>query len=265
MAPGALDRLDWTRPVVVLTGAGISAESGVPTFRGAGGIWRQWNAADLATPQAFRRDPRLVWEFYDWRRQIIAACNPNPAHHTLAAMEQVLPRLTLITQNVDGLHQRAGSWNVIPLHGDIWHLRCTRCHYRAADHRVYTPELIEGFIDRGETLGLSEVVLMDIDPERRAVVGGFARRMVAHAGAAFRLEVTGDRAAAIDGASFVMTQVRVGGQRAGRWLVPAASVAHGAARVGPCGDVAATSVRVYARVRRAAQGRRLYARRRVTA
>jgi len=133
--------LDLTAPVVVLTGAGVSAESGVPTFRGTGGLWRDFRATDLATPQAFRRDPRLVWEFYDWRRDVIAACEPNPAHHTIALMEQTLPDFTLITQNVDGLHQRAGSQNVLTLHGDIWIVRCTTCDYRSQDHRVPLPEI----------------------------------------------------------------------------------------------------------------------------
>jgi len=133
--------IDLTRPVVALTGAGVSAESGVPTFRGAGGLWRTYFASDLATPQAFRNDAKLVWEFYEWRREIISRCQPNAAHTTLASMEKRLPDFTLITQNVDGLHQRAGSRNVLPLHGDIWHVRCTRCSYNAADARVPFPEL----------------------------------------------------------------------------------------------------------------------------
>ncbi len=113
-------------PIAVLTGAGISAESGVPTFRGAGGLWRQFRAEDLATPEAFARDPRLVWEWYDWRRQIIARCEPNAAHRTLVEIEDTVPAFVLMTQNVDGLHQRAGSRRVLTLHGDIWRVRCTR-------------------------------------------------------------------------------------------------------------------------------------------
>jgi len=114
-------------PVAVLTGAGISAESGIPTFRGEGGLWRNFRPQELATPQAFRRDPTLVWEWYDWRRGLIAACAPNAAHETLAEMETALPNFTLITQNVDGLHQAAGNRNVLTLHGDIWRMRCTGC------------------------------------------------------------------------------------------------------------------------------------------
>ena len=110
--------------VTVLTGAGVSAASGVPTFRGVGGLWRQRRPEDLATPEAFARDPELVWEWYDWRRQHVAACEPNPAHDTIAAWSQALDGFTLITQNVDGLHERAGTRNVLRFHGSIWNLRC---------------------------------------------------------------------------------------------------------------------------------------------
>jgi NAD-dependent deacetylase len=121
------------RRVAVVTGAGISAESGVPTFRGAGGLWRNFQATDLATPEAFARDPRLVWEWYDWRRGLVAACHPNAGHHALASLAERVPELTLITQNVDGLHQLAGSRDVLALHGDIWTIRCTGCGARRLD------------------------------------------------------------------------------------------------------------------------------------
>jgi NAD-dependent deacetylase len=111
--------------VVVLTGAGVSAESGVPTFRGEGGLWRRHRPEELATPGAFRRDPQLVWEWYDWRRGLIGACQPNAAHHTLAQMEPHFLAYTLITQNVDGLHRLAGSQRVVELHGNLWWMRCT--------------------------------------------------------------------------------------------------------------------------------------------
>jgi NAD-dependent deacetylase len=114
------------RSVAVLTGAGISAESGVPTFRGEDGLWRTYRAENLATPDAFCRDPKLVWEWYDWRRGLIADCLPNAAHHTLVQMERHFDDWTLITQNVDGLHQLAGSRNVVELHGSIWRMRCTQ-------------------------------------------------------------------------------------------------------------------------------------------
>jgi NAD-dependent deacetylase len=112
--------------VAALTGAGISAESGVPTFRGPDGLWKNYRAEELATPSAFRKDPRLVWEWYEWRRGLIAKCQPNTAHYTLAEMEQAFASFTLITQNVDGLHRLAGSRKVVELHGNIWRVRCTQ-------------------------------------------------------------------------------------------------------------------------------------------
>jgi NAD-dependent deacetylase len=119
--------LEEARSIAVLTGAGISAESGIPTFRGPGGLWRQYRPEDLATPQAFARDPKLVWEWYDWRRQRVAAAQANPAHRALAKLEAHAPHFTLITQNVDGLHRAAGSRNIIELHGTLWRLRCVAC------------------------------------------------------------------------------------------------------------------------------------------
>lgn len=120
------------RHVVALTGAGISAESGVPTFRDAQtGLWARYRPEELATPDAFMRDPRMVWEWYEWRRALVAKAAPNAGHFALAAMEERVPRFTLITQNVDGLHRAAGSRNVIELHGNI---RRTRCYDRS--HQV---------------------------------------------------------------------------------------------------------------------------------
>ena len=113
--------------IAVLTGAGVSAESGVPTFRGAQGLWRQYRPDDLATPEAFARDPKLVWEWYNWRRGLLAAAQPNAGHDALAELERRAASFMLITQNVDGLHQRAGSQNVLEVHGSIWLLRCTQC------------------------------------------------------------------------------------------------------------------------------------------
>lgn len=113
------------RRVTVLTGAGVSAESGVPTFRDAQtGLWANFRPEDLATPRAFRRNPKLVWEWYAWRREKVATVSPNPAHHALVELEKLFPDFHLITQNVDGLHQRAGSRNVIELHGNITRTKC---------------------------------------------------------------------------------------------------------------------------------------------
>lgn len=136
-----MDALWLDLPIVALTGAGVSAESGVPTFRGPEGLWRAFRPEDLATPEAFARDPALVWEWYDWRRQRIAACQPNPAHRVLAEMEAALPDFTLITQNVDGLHQAAGSRRVLELHGNIWRVRCIRCGKVSENREVPLPEI----------------------------------------------------------------------------------------------------------------------------
>ncbi len=113
--------------VAVLTGAGTSAESGVPTFREAQtGLWARYNPQELATPQAFRDHPRLVWEWYSWRRELVRAAEPNPGHYALAQLAGLVPELSLITQNVDGLHQKAGSPRVIELHGNIGRTRCSQ-------------------------------------------------------------------------------------------------------------------------------------------
>ena len=115
---------------VALTGAGISKESNVPTFRGEDGLWRNYDAMELATPSAFARNPTLVWEWYTWRQGLIAECEPNAAHNTLVSWEERGILRTLITQNVDGLHIRAGSVNVHEVHGDLWALKCISCDYR---------------------------------------------------------------------------------------------------------------------------------------
>ncbi|HTQ53303.1 MAG TPA: NAD-dependent deacylase [Bryobacteraceae bacterium] len=137
----AAEWLREARAVAVLTGAGISAESGVPTFRGTDGLWRQFRAEDLATPEAFARDPRLVWEWYNWRRELIAKARPNAGHAALVRLEVRAPRYTLITQNVDGLHDMAGSGRLLKLHGDIWRMRCTSCGSNWPDRRVPLPKL----------------------------------------------------------------------------------------------------------------------------
>jgi NAD-dependent deacetylase len=117
--------LTQAKHIAVSTGAGISAESGIPTFRGKEGLWKKYRAEELATPTAFAQNPELVWEFYEWRRGIIATKKPNPGHEVLARWESVFPVFSLITQNIDGLHQKAGSTEMLELHGNIWKLRCT--------------------------------------------------------------------------------------------------------------------------------------------
>ena len=119
-------RLRRARRVTVLTGAGVSAASGVPTFRGAGGLWRSFRSEDLATAQAFERDPALVWEWYAWRREAVASARPNAAHHVLAAWSRRCSGFVVITQNVDDLHVHAGTLGLVRLHGSLWELSCWR-------------------------------------------------------------------------------------------------------------------------------------------
>jgi len=121
------ERLHNSNAVTILTGAGISAESGVPTFRGKNGLWKNFKPEEIANPEAFKKDPCLVWEWYDSRRQVLSLLKPNPCHFTIAEIEKRAKKFTLITQNVDGLHQLAGSKNIIELHGNIWRVRCLTC------------------------------------------------------------------------------------------------------------------------------------------
>jgi NAD-dependent deacetylase len=134
-------KISAARSLAVLTGAGISADSGVPTFRGTDGLWRNFRAEDLATPEAFERDPRLVWEWYDWRRQVIAGKTPNAAHAAVVELERRFPEFWLITQNVDGLHRAAGSQKLSEIHGNIWKVRCTSCEAVEENYTVPIPML----------------------------------------------------------------------------------------------------------------------------
>jgi NAD-dependent deacetylase len=118
------ERLRAARRVTVLTGAGVSAASGVPTFRGTGGWWKNRRLETLSSAEGFARDPRLVWEWYDLRRTHIAGCRPNRAHEVLAAWSRRFPNFSLVTQNIDGLHERAGTRGVIRFHGSLWEVSC---------------------------------------------------------------------------------------------------------------------------------------------
>jgi NAD-dependent deacetylase len=119
-----VERLRSATRVVALTGAGVSAASGIPTFRGADGLWHKVRPQTLATPEAFERDPKLVWEWYDWRRGMVQQTVPNGAHEILGRWTRHRTGFTLITQNVDGLHERAGADPLLRLHGSLWHVRC---------------------------------------------------------------------------------------------------------------------------------------------
>ena len=123
--------------ITVLSGAGISAASGIPTFRGEqDSLWSRYRPEELATPQAFARDPELVWRWYDWRRGLIAASGCNAAHRALADLETVAGKVTVVTQNVDGYHQEAGSTTVLEFHGSIWRVRCQACGREREDRNV---------------------------------------------------------------------------------------------------------------------------------
>ena len=118
-----------TSKLVALTGAGVSQESGLRTFRDAQtGLWAQYKPEDLASPQAFRRDPKLIWDWYAWRREAVKGVRPNAGHYALVNIETRVPEFTLITQNVDGLHRMAGNQNVLELHGNIQRVRCSECY-----------------------------------------------------------------------------------------------------------------------------------------
>jgi len=121
----AARRLQQSTALVVLTGAGVSKESGIPTFRDAlDGLWARYDPQQLATPEAFRANPRLVWDWYEHRRQMMHGIQPNPGHYALAALEDLLPQVVIVTQNIDGLHKMAGSTDIIPLHGNIHQHKC---------------------------------------------------------------------------------------------------------------------------------------------
>jgi len=141
--PELISTLRSASRLAVLTGAGVSQESGLRTFRDAqAGLWSQYRPEDLATPEAFQRDPRLVWDWYAMRREKVNAAEPNPGHFALVALEQRIPHFTLITQNVDGLHQKAGSLAVIELHGNITRVKCSLCGLAAGswqDNGVQVP------------------------------------------------------------------------------------------------------------------------------
>ncbi|MGH9794781.1 MAG: SIR2 family NAD-dependent protein deacylase [Candidatus Acidiferrales bacterium] len=130
---------EWLRTaqtLAVLTGAGISAESGLPTFRGPNGLWRNHRPEQLATPQAFARDPQMVWEWYDWRRSVHAGKEPNAGHRALAELERRATEFLLVTQNVDSLHERAGSRAIVHLHGSLWRVRCVACGEEQTNEQV---------------------------------------------------------------------------------------------------------------------------------
>jgi len=148
--PGLPDIRDFER-IVFFTGAGMSAESGVPTYRGKGGIWKEYEPGRYACQAAFDRDPEAVWDFHNYRRGLVAACAPNVGHRLIARAEATLPHVTVITQNIDGLHQLAGSERVYELHGSLWWVRCggerrfsrdVPLDAKRADGRWWRPDIV---------------------------------------------------------------------------------------------------------------------------
>lgn len=145
-----IQKMKSTRKVAVLTGAGISAESGVPTFRGEEGLWKKYRPEELANFDAFMRNPKLVWEWYNFRKRLISEVKPNPGHFALAELENFVQEFWLITQNIDGLHWKAGNRNIFELHGNIMRSRCIEC-----DRKSETVELKEeGDLPRCECGGM---------------------------------------------------------------------------------------------------------------
>jgi len=175
-----VSRLRSGGPILALTGAGVSAESGLATFRGPGGMWEGRDPMELANPGAFRADPELVWRFYAWRRSQAAAAEPNPGHRALAALERERQDFLLVTQNVDGLHERAGSSRMVRLHGTLWRLRCVGCRREFDDARTDLGELPPrcscGGLLRpcvvwfGESLPVDALMQADRAADRAAVV-----------------------------------------------------------------------------------------------
>lgn len=162
----AYELVSNSNEIVVLTGAGISAESGIPTYRGEEGLWRNYSPQELATPEAFFKNPKLVWEWYDSRRAIMKNAKPNPGHFAITALEKEKRDFTLITQNVDGLHFAAGTRNVIELHGSLWEIKCTECEKVEKNYQVPIPELPPrcgdcGAVMRPNTVWFGEIIPME--------------------------------------------------------------------------------------------------------
>ncbi len=162
----AKETIEQARGVFVLTGAGVSAESGVPTFRDAGGLWRNIDPYKVATPEAFAEDPKFVWEWYDARRQQLATVKPNPAHDAIASLEKQKESFFLLTQNVDDLHESAGSSALAHVHGKIWEVRCTKEGTIREDRRAPLPELPPhcpncGALERPNVVWIGEIIDMD--------------------------------------------------------------------------------------------------------
>ncbi|KAJ8727678.1 hypothetical protein PYW07_001797 [Mythimna separata] len=172
------EKLKSAKDVVILSGAGISAESGIPTFRGAGGYWRKYQAASLATPGAFRDSPSLVWEFYHYRREVAAKAEPNAGHKAIAQYEAkhgADKKVTVITQNVDGLHVRAGTKNLIELHGNLYKTRCTKCREVLVNNDSPICEALAGRGAPEENVRGSDIPVKSLPHCKKSGCGGLLR------------------------------------------------------------------------------------------
>ena len=188
--------LSSSQHLVILTGAGVSAESGVPTFRGAGGFWRKYQAQNLATPQAFYTDPSLVWEFYHYRREVMLTKEPNAAHHAIAEVEARFEaegkRVVVITQNIDELHRRAGSKNILELHGSLFRTRCTSCGDVRANHDSPICEGLRGHGAPDPDTQAASIAISDLPTCQIQGCGGLLRPDVVWFGESLDHEVLGD-------------------------------------------------------------------------
>ncbi|XP_061739749.1 NAD-dependent protein deacylase sirtuin-5, mitochondrial [Nerophis ophidion] len=189
--------------IAIITGAGVSAESGVPTFRGAGGYWRKWQAQELATPEAFSRNPSRVWEFYHYRREVMVTKNPNPAHLAIAECEEQLGRqgrkVTVITQNIDELHRRAGSKNILEIHGSLFKTRCISCGHEASNYNSPICAALEG---KGapdpDTLDV-QIPVQDLPRCNQAGCSGLLRPAVVWFGEALDSDILSQAEKVLDG------------------------------------------------------------------
>ncbi len=158
------DKLKNAKKIVFVTGAGISQESGIPTFRGKDGFWRKYDPMKLATIDSFYDDPKLVWEWYEDRRKNILAASPNPGHKAIAELEKY-SQIVVLTQNIDGLHQRAGSTNVLELHGSIIRIKCTVCDFSdeiPSSFELLPPKCECGNILRPDVVWFGEALSQDV-------------------------------------------------------------------------------------------------------
>jgi NAD-dependent deacetylase len=223
--------------VLVLTGAGVSAESGVPTFRGMNGLWEGHAVEEVASPDGFAADPTLVWRFYSLRRDGAAKVNPNPGHLALASLEvQLGDRFLLATQNVDGLHARAGSRRLLAIHGELFQSRCERCNVPFADTKTYCSPPLPSCPDCGGAIRPHIVWFGEtLDPSHLQRVGDF----IEEAGERLVFFAVGTSGMVYPAAGLVDAARAVGGQT---WLVDAAPSDDYAARfdqvvIGKSGEV----------------------------